>query len=84
LRLWHGWPPDWDGPALVRRAAELAPRVVQRAGVTRAHPTSVTARRRRATPGLSPAARLTVRTVDPPTPPAPPPPPAMPCPGGPR
>ncbi|MFB7507626.1 amidohydrolase family protein, partial [Streptomyces broussonetiae] len=48
LRLWRGWPPDWDGPALVRRAAELAPRVVRRAGVTRAHPTSVAARQRTA------------------------------------
>ncbi|MBL1104226.1 amidohydrolase family protein [Streptomyces sp. 5-8] len=43
LRLWHGWPPDWDGPALVRQAAELARRVVERAEVTRAHPTSVRA-----------------------------------------
>ncbi|MFI9244758.1 amidohydrolase family protein [Streptomyces sp. NPDC053086] len=43
LRLWHGWPPDWDGPALVHRAAELARRVVERAEVTRAHPTSVRA-----------------------------------------
>ncbi|MBL1086930.1 amidohydrolase family protein [Streptomyces actinomycinicus] len=43
MRLWQGWPPDWDGPALVRRAAELGPRVVRRAGVTRAHPTSVEA-----------------------------------------
>ncbi|MYW16375.1 amidohydrolase family protein, partial [Streptomyces sp. SID2955] len=47
LRLWHGWPPDWDGPALVHRAAELARQVVSRAEVTRAHPTSVRAWRDR-------------------------------------
>ncbi|MEV5344048.1 amidohydrolase family protein, partial [Streptomyces sp. NPDC052676] len=40
LRLWHGWPPEWDGPALVRRAAELAHEVVLRAPVTRVHVTS--------------------------------------------
>ncbi|WP_078992523.1 amidohydrolase family protein [Streptomyces sp. MMG1121] len=50
LRLWHGWPPDWDGPALVRRAAELAPRVVRDAQVTRAHPTSVAAQGRGSAP----------------------------------
>ncbi|MFC9927765.1 amidohydrolase family protein [Streptomyces sp. NPDC127190] len=46
LRLWHGRPLDWDAAALVRRAAELAPRVLRRARVTRAHPTSVVARGR--------------------------------------
>ncbi|MEV6837759.1 amidohydrolase family protein [Streptomyces sp. NPDC051133] len=46
MRLWRGWPPDWDGPALVRRAAELSRSVVGRARVTRTHPTSVTARAR--------------------------------------
>ncbi|MFE1878482.1 amidohydrolase family protein [Streptomyces diastatochromogenes] len=40
LRLWRGWPLDWDGPGLVRRAAELAPQVVRRARITRTHPTS--------------------------------------------
>jgi cytosine/adenosine deaminase-related metal-dependent hydrolase len=40
LRLWRGWPPEWDGPALVRRAAELAHEVVLRAPVTRVHVTS--------------------------------------------
>ncbi|GAO07589.1 putative hydrolase [Streptomyces lydicamycinicus] len=51
LRLWRGWPPDWDGPALVRRAAELGPEVVRRASVVRAHPTSEAARTRAAAPG---------------------------------
>ncbi|MEV3992691.1 amidohydrolase family protein [Streptomyces sp. NPDC049837] len=40
LRLWRGWPTDWDGRALVRRAAELAREVMLRAPVTRVHPTS--------------------------------------------
>ncbi|RST10595.1 amidohydrolase [Streptomyces sp. WAC05374] len=40
LRLWRGWPTGWDGPALVRRAGELAREVVLRAPVTRVHPTS--------------------------------------------
>ncbi|GAA2488386.1 amidohydrolase family protein [Streptomyces gobitricini] len=43
LRLWRGWPTDWDGPALVRRAAELAQEVMLRAPVTRVHPTSADA-----------------------------------------
>ncbi|MGX1128693.1 cytosine/adenosine deaminase-related metal-dependent hydrolase [Streptomyces glaucescens] len=44
LRLWKGRPTDWDGPALVRRAAELARAAVGRADVTRVHPTSTAAR----------------------------------------
>ncbi|MCF2128269.1 amidohydrolase family protein [Strepomyces sp. STD 3.1] len=47
LRMWHGSPTDWDGAALVRRAAELARAAVTRAGVVRAHPTSTEARARR-------------------------------------
>ncbi|MET9801034.1 amidohydrolase family protein [Streptomyces sp. NPDC006368] len=43
LRLWRGWPTTWDGPALVRRAAELAQEVLLRAPVTRVHPTSADA-----------------------------------------
>lgn len=38
LRLWHGWPTDWDGPALVREAAEVGPKVVRRARVQRVDP----------------------------------------------
>ncbi|MFF9839179.1 amidohydrolase family protein [Streptomyces sp. NPDC013740] len=44
LRLWQGLPTTWDGPALVRRAAELARATVARAPITRAHRTSMTAR----------------------------------------
>ncbi|MEU5017497.1 amidohydrolase family protein [Streptomyces angustmyceticus] len=38
LRLWCGRPLDWDGPALVSRAAELGPEVVRRAGLHRVEP----------------------------------------------
>ncbi|WP_440582046.1 amidohydrolase family protein [Streptomyces flavofungini] len=38
LRLWHGWPTTWDGPALVRRAAEIGPKVVRRARIQRVDP----------------------------------------------
>ncbi|MFE5967957.1 amidohydrolase family protein [Streptomyces sp. NPDC056463] len=49
LRLWSGRPVDWDGPALVSRAAELARAAVGRAAITRVHPTSTTARERSTT-----------------------------------
>ncbi|MFF8286533.1 amidohydrolase family protein [Streptomyces albus] len=39
LRLWRGWPTDWDGPALVRRAREVGRAVVRRAGIERVDPT---------------------------------------------
>lgn len=38
LRLWEGWPPDWNGPALVERAAKVGPQVVRRAKVQRVGP----------------------------------------------
>ncbi|MFH8408894.1 amidohydrolase family protein [Streptomyces sp. NPDC018019] len=38
LRLWDGWPPHWDGPALVRRAAEAGRETVRRAGIRRVDP----------------------------------------------
>ncbi|GAA2433436.1 amidohydrolase family protein [Streptomyces mauvecolor] len=57
LRLWHGLPVDWDGPALVRRAAALARTAVARAPITRAHPTSTAARA--AATARPPAARTT-------------------------
>ncbi|MGY1434635.1 amidohydrolase family protein [Streptomyces reniochalinae] len=39
LRLWRGWPPHWDGPALVRRAGEVGRAVVRRADIDRVDPT---------------------------------------------
>ncbi|MEV6580931.1 amidohydrolase family protein [Streptomyces sp. NPDC051582] len=46
MRLWRGLPTGWDGPALVRRAAELARVAVEGAPITRVHPTSTAARAR--------------------------------------
>lgn len=40
LRLWRGWPTDWDGPALVADADRIARDVVARAPIVRAHSTS--------------------------------------------
>ncbi len=39
LRLWRGWPPHWDGPALVRRAGKVGRAVVRRADIDRVDPT---------------------------------------------
>ncbi|MET9375784.1 amidohydrolase family protein [Streptomyces sp. NPDC002992] len=50
MRLWRGLPTDWDGPALVGRATELARAAVARAPITRAHPTSTAARMRSTAP----------------------------------
>ncbi|MEU9005703.1 amidohydrolase family protein [Streptomyces sp. NPDC048551] len=46
LRMWRGLPIGWDGSALVRRAVGLARAAVERAPITRAHPTSAAARAR--------------------------------------
>lgn len=40
LRLWHGWPTDWDGPALITQATEMAREVLTRAGIRRTQPTA--------------------------------------------
>ncbi|MGW0363883.1 amidohydrolase family protein [Streptomyces sp. NPDC002990] len=50
MRLWCGRPVAWDGPALVRQAAELARAVVERAPIVRVHPTSTAARERSTAP----------------------------------
>lgn len=46
MRLWCGRPNGWDGPALVKQAAELARAAVERAPIIRVHPTSTAARER--------------------------------------
>ncbi|MHA6801364.1 amidohydrolase family protein [Bounagaea algeriensis] len=38
LRLWHGWPPDWDGPGFVQHAAEVGREVVRNAPIERVDP----------------------------------------------
>ncbi|RKS09323.1 cytosine/adenosine deaminase-related metal-dependent hydrolase [Nocardiopsis sp. Huas11] len=48
LRLWQGWPLDWDGPALVETTARVGREIGARAPVTRAHPTSIEHRARSA------------------------------------
>jgi 5-methylthioadenosine/S-adenosylhomocysteine deaminase len=40
LRLWKGWPVDWDGRALMRQVTTAARDTVGRAPIKRVHPTS--------------------------------------------
>jgi len=40
LRLWHGWPVDWDARALLRDVREVAARAVSQAPIQRIHPTA--------------------------------------------
>lgn len=40
LRLWQGWPVDWDARALMREVATIARRDVARAPIQRVHATS--------------------------------------------
>ena len=44
LRLWRGWPVDWDGRELLERGEELAREVVAAAPVHRVHPRSTEVR----------------------------------------
>ncbi|MET9319446.1 amidohydrolase family protein [Streptomyces sp. NPDC003038] len=50
MRLWCGRPTAWDGPALVRQAAEMARAAVEGAPIVRVHPTSTVARERSTAP----------------------------------
>lgn len=45
LRLWQGWPVDWDARALMRQVRELAREDIARAPIQRVHPTSADHRR---------------------------------------
>jgi hypothetical protein len=38
MRLWQGWPVDWDARALMREVAAIARLDVQRAPIQRVHP----------------------------------------------
>ncbi|MDI5932462.1 amidohydrolase family protein [Halomonas kalidii] len=46
LRLWQGWPVDWDARALLREVREAAGAAVERAPIQRVHPTSTAHRAR--------------------------------------
>lgn len=46
LRLWRGWPIDWDARALMGRVRERAAKVVAAAPIQRLHPTADAHRRR--------------------------------------
>ncbi len=50
MRLWQGWPVDWDGKALMRQAAACAAKAVAAAPIHRVHPTSQHHRERWGTP----------------------------------
>ena len=45
LRLWEGWPPDWDARALQQRLARAAHAAIERAPIMRLHPTAAEHRR---------------------------------------
>lgn len=40
LRLWRGWPIDWDARALMRTVAERAGRAIEKADIIKIHPVS--------------------------------------------
>ena len=45
LRLWKGWPTDWDARALQRQLARTAQAAIARAPIVRLHPTAAEHRR---------------------------------------
>jgi cytosine/adenosine deaminase-related metal-dependent hydrolase len=47
LRLWRGWPVDWDARALLRQVREVAAQDIPRAPIQRIHATSDEHRRQR-------------------------------------
>jgi len=47
MRLWRGWPVDWDGRALVHELRELAAAAIAKAPIQRIHPSSAVDRQRR-------------------------------------
>lgn len=46
LRLWHGWPTDWDAKALLAQVRATAVGAVSRAPIQRVHPTADEHRKR--------------------------------------
>ena len=51
LRLWKGWPLDWDGRALIKQVADAARETVARAPIKRVHPPSAQHRAAAMRPG---------------------------------
>ena len=51
LRLWQGWPVDWDARALLAEVREVAPAAINKAPIQRVHPTSEVHRERHAKAG---------------------------------
>ena len=51
MRLWKGWPLDWDAQALMQRVRERAAEAVRSAPIHRVHPTSAKARQAQRAPG---------------------------------
>jgi len=45
MRLWHGWPTDWDARALMREVARVAGAAIERAPIQRLHPVAAAHRR---------------------------------------
>jgi hypothetical protein len=41
LRLWDGWPTDWDARALMREVSERVGAAIAAAPIQRIHPTSM-------------------------------------------
>ena len=46
LRLWRGWPVDWDARALMEQVRERAGTVIAKAPIHRVHPTAAEHRAR--------------------------------------
>ncbi|WP_204497567.1 amidohydrolase family protein [Aquibacillus albus] len=40
LRLWHGWPTDWDGKALMREVSQRVNEAIDQAPIQKIHPSS--------------------------------------------
>jgi 5-methylthioadenosine/S-adenosylhomocysteine deaminase len=58
LRLWKGWPLEWDAKALMREAQGVARRAVGNAPIQRIHPTAIEHRRQAREPAQPGRRRL--------------------------
>jgi cytosine/adenosine deaminase-related metal-dependent hydrolase len=54
LRLWRGWPVDWDGRELMRQVRAVAVDTVEKAPIKRVHPTADRHRAAAARIGMGP------------------------------